>query len=252
MAGESRRATIKAMLATDCQVSVSALAKQLRVTEETIRRDLEKLEAEGFLNRTYGGAILNTRIQKLNSPFYKRQTEHIDEKRAIARRVLPLIEGKSVIAIDSSSTSLEIAKLLKNRDDLVILTNSAAIFAEFANSRTTVVSTGGQFDAGTLSFVGEAACESLLRYRVEMVLFSCKGIEKSGEVLDSREGESAVKRAMFKQAFSLVLLADHSKFGCSTFVHLTDMKDVDFLVTDQEPSEEWKRLCNEASVSLMY
>lgn len=252
MAGESRRTTIKSKLATDYQVSVSALAKQLGVTEETIRRDLEKLEAEGFLNRTYGGAILNTSNQKLNAPFYKRQTLLIEEKRKIARNVMPLLEDKSVIALDSSSTSLEVAKLLKDRDDLVILTNSVAIFGEFVDSRATIVSTGGQFDSGTFSLVGESARESLSKYRVDVMLFSCKGIDENGEVLDSREDESEVKRAMFKQAGSLVLLADHSKFNRSTFVRLTDLSGVDYLVTDQEPSDEWKRRCEEFGVSLIH
>ncbi len=247
MAGESRRATIKSKLATDYQVSVSALAKQLGVTEETIRRDLEKLEAEGFLNRTYGGAILNTSNQKLNAPFYKRQALLIEEKRRIARNVMPLLEDKSVIALDSSSTSLEVAKLLKDRDDLVILTNSVAIFGEFVDSRATIVSTGGQFDSGTFSLVGESARESLSKYCVDVMLFSCKGIDENGEVLDSREGESEVKRAG-----SLVLLADHSKFNRSTFVRLTDLSEVDYLVTDQEPSDEWKRRCEEFGVSLIH
>lgn len=252
MAGERRRAAIKARLATDGQVSVSALSKQLGVTEETIRRDLERLEAESFLTRVYGGAILNTKQWQLNAPFHTRQALHLEEKRKIAANVLPLLEGMNVIALDSSSTAFTAARVLGARRGVVLLSNSVAMLRSLSGLHATVVSTGGQFDAGTLSFTGKAAQESLFRYRADAMLFSCKGIDDTGEVFDSRDKEIEIKRMMFQRANTLILLADHTKFSRSSFVHLVDLGHVNYLVTDRAPSQEWIHRCAELGITLVY
>lgn len=128
MAAKDRIQAIKQMVANDKKVTVSNLSSIFQVTEETIRRDLEKLEDEGFLTRTYGGAVLNSAVLADNIHFYKRAKSFYEEKQIIARNTLPFIKNKTTMAADSSSTVMELLKLLKDRNDLTLLTNSAEAF----------------------------------------------------------------------------------------------------------------------------
>ena len=113
MAAKDRIQAIKQMVANDKKVAVSNLSSIFQVTEETIRRDLEKLEDEGFLTRTYGGAVLNTTALSDNIHFYKRAKSFFEEKQIIARNALPFIKNKTTMAADSSSTAMELLKMLK-------------------------------------------------------------------------------------------------------------------------------------------
>lgn len=111
MAAKDRIQAIKQMVANDKKVTVSNLSSIFQVTEETIRRDLEKLEDEGFLTRTYGGAVLNSAVLADNIHFYKRAKSFYEEKQIIARNTLPFIKNKTTMAADSSSTVMELLKL---------------------------------------------------------------------------------------------------------------------------------------------
>ena len=159
MAAKDRIQAIKQMVANDKKVVVSHLSSIFQVTEETIRRDLEKLEDEGFLTRTYGGAVLNTTALSDNIHFYKRAKSFFEEKQTIARNALPFIKNKTTMAADSSSTAMELLKLLKERNDLTLLTNSAEAFHELAQSEINVVSTGGELNKNTLSLQGRITKE---------------------------------------------------------------------------------------------
>ena len=234
------------------KVVVSELSSKLGVTEETIRRDLEQLEADGVLKRTYGGAIPNpVKRQTPNVQFYKRAVQRVSEKRTIARNALPLLEGMRTIAADSSTTTAEAVKMVKDRSDLTLLTNSTVAFQELENSKISVVSTGGEFHRGTLSLRGEAAKSAIKRYRVEALLFSCMGIDENA-VFDSRPEESEIKRALIEQAAKVILLADHTKFSQVAFVKVTTLDRIDYLITDKEPDQRWKDICDEHGITVIF
>lgn len=170
MAAKDRIQAIKQMVVNDKKVAVSNLSSIFQVTEETIRRDLEKLEDEGFLTRTYGGAVLNTTALSDNIHFYKRAKSFFEEKQIIARNALPFIKNKTTMAADASSTAMELLKLLKERNDLTLLTNSAEAFHELAQSEINVVSTGGELNKNTLSLQGRITKEIISRYHVDILV----------------------------------------------------------------------------------
>ncbi|WP_346674793.1 DeoR/GlpR family DNA-binding transcription regulator [Enorma phocaeensis] len=252
MAAQDRRRYIQDELSQMGKVVVSELSSKLGVTEETIRRDLEQLEADGVLKRTYGGAIPNpVKRQTPNVQFYKRAVQRVSEKRTIARNALPLLEGMRTIAADSSTTTAEAVKMVKDRSDLTLLTNSTVAFQELENSKISVVSTGGEFHRGTLSLRGEAAKSAIKRYRVEALLFSCMGIDENA-VFDSRPEESEIKRALIEQAAKVILLADHTKFSQVAFVKVTTLDRIDYLITDKEPDQRWKDICDEHGITVIF
>ena len=123
MAAKDRLNMIRQQLKADKKVTVSNLSRTYQVTEETIRRDLEKLEAEGFLTRTFGGAVYNQTVQKENVHFYKRAAMNIEEKKKIASASFDFLKDKNTLATDSSTTVMDAVKLLKDKD-LTILSAS--------------------------------------------------------------------------------------------------------------------------------
>ena len=252
MAPKDRLGKIRQIALNEKKLSVSSLSSIFQVTEETIRRDLEKLESEAFLTRTYGGAILNTRSQVDGIHFYKRSKEHLEEKKKIAVKVLSLLDGRETLAVDSGTTVMETIKLLKDRADLTILTNSTEVFHELALSDINVVSTGGEFNKNSLSLQGELTKSIIKQYHVDFMMMSCKGLDMESGALDSNGKEAEIKKALLDQAAEVALLVDSSKFDHKAFVKLTEWENINYIITDTEPSDKWKDFCKEKNISLIY
>ena len=200
---------IRQKVETEGEVFVSDLSRIYNVTEETIRRDLEKLKNDGIITRTFGGAVLNT-------------------------------------------TPLEAVKLFKDNENLTAITFSAQIFQELDTCKMKLVSTGGLYDEKTRSFYGKPAKEAMKKYNVDLVLLGCKGLDMERGITDSSEGEADLKSEMASRAECVVLLADHSKFNHTAFVNFLDWDRIDYLITDEKPSQEWLEFCEQMKIKLMY
>jgi DeoR/GlpR family transcriptional regulator of sugar metabolism len=249
---KERLSIIKQLVTNNKKVVVSELSNNLGVTEETIRRDLEKLEAEGIVTRTYGGAVLNTEGSFDGVNFYKRSTINLDEKQKIAIKAIELLKNKNTIAADSSSTVLETLKLIRDRKDVVLLTNSTEVLHEFTQSELTIISTGGIFNKNSLSLQGSMAKDMIKRYNVDILLISCKGLDKEKGALDSNEVEVEFKRVLVQQASEVALLVDHTKFDRSAFMQLVDFNNIDYIVTDKCPDDLWMRFFEENEIQVLY
>lgn len=252
MSAKDRIQTIKQMVANDKKVTVSNLSTIFQVTEETIRRDLEKLEGEGFVTRTYGGAVLNAGNMSESVHFYKRAKSFLEEKQKIAFKILPYIKNKTTMAADSSTTVMELLKLLKDRGDLTLLTNSTEAFHELVQSDINVVSTGGAFNKNTLSLQGSITKGVTGKYHVDIMVMSCKGLDIESGALDSNEGEAEIKKVMISQAAEVALLVDHSKFDRKAFVRLVELERVNYIVTDRKPENKWITFCEENGIKLIF
>lgn len=252
MAAKDRLELIRQIIQTEKKVTVSGLSASFGVTEETIRRDLEKLENEGILTRTFGGAVVNVQMQREGIHFYKRASIRIEEKRKMAVVASELLQGKATLAADASTTVMEVVKLLPNSRDITLLTTSTAVFQKMANSDINILSTGGVFNRSTLSLQGAVAKENIKKYHVDILLISCKGIHMEKGVMDSKEPEAEVKKLMIEQAREVALFADHSKFDQTAFAPLTGFENIDYLITDQKPEAEWIRFCEENEIKLVY
>ena len=248
---KNRLEKIREKISIEKKVTVSDLSKLYKVTEETIRRDLDKLEAEGFLTRSFGGAVLNNSSQKENVQFYKRASINREEKKKIAVLAYDILSTKRAIATDASTTVMEAAKLMKDHE-MIILSASTEIFTQLSDTNGRIISTGGTFNYKTLSLQGSVAKNTVKRYHVDLALISCKGLSIEKGVLDSNESEAEIKKAMLAQAQEVALLADYSKFGQSAFVRLIGLDQVNYLVTDRKPEEEWIAYCTEHEVKLIY
>ena len=247
-----RRREILARLGANGKVIVAELARDFEVTEETIRRDLERLDREGLASKTYGGAVAK-QSAALDLPYNIRETVNVEQKQAIAEKIAELIGDGERIMLDSSSTALYVVKKLKNKRNLTVITNSVKILIELADkSDWTVLSTGGILKKGALSLNGSSAEKMINSYHVDTAICSCKGIDMELGVTDSNEHDSLIKQAMFASAERRILALDVTKFDGKSFVKVCGFRDVDLLVTNAEPSDTWLSFCSEKNIELIY
>lgn len=252
MSSRERLMVIRQNVQNMKKVTVAELSRQCAVTEETIRRDLDKLEAEGVVTRIHGGAIWNADVQKEGIHFYKRLTKQLKEKQDIARKTAALLEDKHTIIADSSTTVVEALKLIPDSSDVTVVTNSTEVFREFQQSSFNIISTGGEFNKKSLSLQGQLAKSNILKYNVSLALISCKSLNLEKGVQDSNESEAEIKKIMLEQAKEVALLADHTKFDQTAFVSLIDLKSVHYIITDRRPGDAWITYCHENGIQLIY
>lgn len=246
-----RKNEILATLQKEQRVLVSELAQQYNVTEETIRRDLEKLEKEGFVKKTYGGAVLNTNTN-MDLPLRIREKTNKKEKQFIAKLVAGLISVGESIMLDSSSTSLMVARNLKQLKKLTVITNSVEVLLELAGCKGVhVISTGGILRDASLSLVGKTAERTLRNYNVDKAVISCKGMDIERGITESNEDESEVKNRMRYCAKTTILAIDSSKFDYVSFVRVTDLKKGDVIVSDSMEQDKWKQYFEERKIEVI-
>ena len=247
-----RRREILARLGADGKVIVAELARDFDVTEETIRRDLEKLDREGLASKTYGGAV-SKHTATLDLPYKIRIGVNVEEKQRIADTVASMISDGERIMIDSSSTAIYIIKKLKEKKNLTVITNSVVILLELADKPDwTVLSTGGNLREGALSLTGSSAEKMIRSYHVDTAICSCKGVDQEIGVTDSNEKDCLIKQAMFASAERRILAADTQKLGKKSFMRVCDVDQIDALVTDMRPQDEWVEFCNRNGVTNLY
>ena len=247
-----RRREILAKLNADGKVIVAELAKDFEVTEETIRRDLEKLDKEGLVSKTYGGAV-SKHNTSLDLPYNIREGVNVIQKQSISDKISELIEDGERVMLDSSSTALYVLKKIKSKKNLTIITNSVKILIELADkSDWTVLSTGGVLKKSALSLTGSSAEKMIRSYHVDTAICSCKGLDVTLGVTDSNESDCLIKQAMINSAERRILALDSEKFDKKSFVKVCQATDVNVVVTDVEPSERWVGFCHENDIELVY
>lgn len=247
-----RRNKILSILQKESRVVVSDLSTTFNVTEETIRRDLEKLEKEGYAKKTYGGAIINENVN-VDLPYTVRKKANVSNKQRIAEMISSLIEDGDHVMMDASSTAVYVAKHLKNKKNITLITNSIEILIELADmTGWKVLSTGGTLKEGSLSLVGYQAENMISNFHVDKAIVSCKGIDIEKGVTDSNEMDAHIKKLMFDAANVKILAADSSKFNRISFTKISDISDIDVLVTDSELDGKWIQTLHTMNVKTYY
>lgn len=247
-----RRRKIISFLEEKSSVTVTELSRIFNITEETVRRDLEKLENEGLLKRTYGGAVAveNTNIEL---PFKIREVTNIEGKQLIGRTAAEYVNDGDTIALDSSTTALQVAKNIKNKKRITVITNSMNVAYELSGVKDfTVISTGGTLRPGSMSFVGRLAEEAIKKYNVDKAIISCKGIHLDRGITESNEAEAEVKKAMAEAADKVYLLIDSTKFNKISFVKMLGFEDIDILITDKELAGAWQHIGENENLKIIY
>ncbi|RKD32078.1 DeoR/GlpR family DNA-binding transcription regulator [Thermohalobacter berrensis] len=233
MFAEERKIKILDRLDKQGKVRVKELSKLYNVSEATIRRDLQELEERGMIKRTHGGAVL-TEHTKFEPTFLEKEDKFHEEKEAIGKLAASLIEDGDTIAIDSGTTTLEIAKNIKAKN-LTIVTNSLDIAYEIGKrSDIEVVITGGMMRWKTRAMVGPIADNTIKNLRVDKVFLGTNGICIKKGITTPNLIEAQTKRALLKIASQAIVVCDHTKFNQVSFAKIADINEVDIIITDNK------------------
>ncbi|MCZ8511966.1 DeoR/GlpR family DNA-binding transcription regulator [Paenibacillus filicis] len=219
-------------------IRVTELSEIFQVTEETIRRDLDKLENEGKLLRSHGGAVsIRTETEQVQEiPYPERETMNTEQKRIIAEEAIRQIRENDRIILDASSTAWYMAQILPDWP-LTVLTNSIKVAMELSQKeKVQVISTGGLLSSRSLSYVGPLAERSLRSYHVDKAFISCKGLHSERGLSESNEMQALIKTKMIDIADQVFVLADYSKFGQQAFAHVSDWRPTLTVITDDGAS----------------
>ena len=237
-----RRDKILAMIREDGQAKVADLSRIFKVTEVTIRQDLEKLEQEGLIRREHGGAILNQERDSIGELQLVNQ-QNMDAKRAIAEEAVKLIHDGDTIILDSGSTTTEIAKLLSGYHNLQVITNAlniAMILGKETGINLNV--TGGEFKSPTLSLTGDKAAHYFNGIHADKVFLATAGISLKAGLTYPSLSDLVVKKAMIDSSDIVYLVADSTKIGKSSFASLGALSMIDYIITDSNITEADKKV----------
>ncbi len=230
-------------------VQVGPLAKTFGVSEETIRRDLARLEREGRLQRTHGGAMPKDGGEDL--PYPLRHGTARMAKMAIARRAAMEIRDGMTVMVDSSSTAYSVLPELSGKADLTIVTNSVPICADSSITRHTILSTGGELRRKAMTFSGPLAVSALARFKADLALIGVKALCLETGLMEASVADAEMKLAFLANARRTVLLADSRKFGAEGTVAAGHLSQIDALVTEIPPPAAWLRVCEAEGVDLL-
>lgn len=226
-----RHKSILDLLDNSGSVRTVELADYFKVTEETIRRDFEKLELDGRLIRTHGGA-LRSDDNRRDLPISARQKARVKEKQKIAVAAVAEIREEDTILLDASSTTLRLARILPDIS-ITVITNAHHIISELIGKRNIrVISTGGRLDANSHSYTGSQIDLALRHYRIDKCFLSCRGVDLERGLSEASDENARLKKQMLELSEKTVVLADHSKFGLNSNFYFAGLEELDLLITD--------------------
>lgn len=224
-------------------ISVNELSKVIQVTEETIRRDLEKLENQGLISRVHGGAYLREGFGN-ETPTEVRGKIYQKEKEKIAKMSLTYINDYDSILLDCSTTANYIAKEIKaSGKKISVVTNSMLVAKELEDAeQVRLILLGGEYRNSTKSFCGAITVEALNHYYVDKVFISSAGICAEAGITDYTLEEATIRTGMIKQAKTCFYVADITKIGRKAIYRIGDLEDVDYLIVNESIDKQSKEL----------
>jgi DeoR family fructose operon transcriptional repressor len=251
-----RKAQLAAYVAETGQVTVSALAERFGVSIDTIRRDLDQLSADGVLIRTYGGAVSLSTVSRVDRAVDVRLNMQEREKEKIGALAAALVEDGSTIMINGGTTTLAVARNLRNHRDLTVATNNLLVPPALPPSAIHEVYVfGGAVRSVTLATIGpvsfRVAGGSELDISCDLALIGVGAISPVAGYTTSNLAEAAMMREMISRAARVAIVADSSKFGRRLFAQVSELGSADYLVTDATPPPDLLDALTEHEVQII-
>ncbi|MFB6453557.1 DeoR/GlpR family DNA-binding transcription regulator [Bradyrhizobium tunisiense] len=228
----SRRETIARLVQQTGFVRNSELSSRLGVSTVTIRQDIDALSAQGLVQRTYGGAIVQPEAGQ-DTAFDLRSSEHADAKRRIGRAAAATVRRGETIFLDSGSTTIEVARHLPENADITVVTCALNVALE-ASSRAgvTVIVCGGKLNPRTLSTVSQQTLSQLSAVFADRLFLATYGVHFEKGLAERSFEVAETKRAMIASAREITLVCDSSKFGSAGPVLISPLTVVKHVITD--------------------
>jgi DeoR family transcriptional regulator of aga operon len=244
-----RLSAVLEALAADGAVEVAALVERLGVSAATIRRDLQLLEEQRMLTRTHGGAVAHDVLYEL--PLRYKAARHQEEKKRIAAAAAALVADGTVVGLTGGTTTTEVARSLRDRRGITVVTNALNIAAELAvRPNLKLLVTGGVARPESYELVGPLADRTLDEVNIDVVFVGVDGASGAG-MTTYHEVEAHTNRRMIERARRVVVVCDASKVGRSALAVICPARDVDELITDPTADEAALAELQAAGVSVL-
>jgi DeoR family fructose operon transcriptional repressor len=225
------------------------LSLALGVSVATVRRDLGELQALGLLHRVHGGAIA---VDRAAEPHFEvKATEAADEKERIAERAVSLLAADDVIYLDSGSTVLAAARLLRGWDRLTVVTNSLPIAVVLGGHGPRLILTGGEFRSTSQAFVGPLSRHLLENIHVSKALIGTYALSVEDGLSTTDAGEAFTKSLALERATEVIVLADSRKLATRSFARVGGLDQVDVLVTDSHIDDHVARELQKRGITVI-
>lgn len=251
MLANQRRKKILELLREDGAAKVTNLSKIFKVSDVTIRHDLEKLEKDGFVTREHGGAFLKE-VESLVRSFALINKSNMDMKAVIGKHAAGLIEEGDTIILDSGSTTTEVAKNLVGRKNLTVITNALNIALILgAEPDLEIIMTGGEFKPPTLSLTGQKAATFFQDVHVDKLFLATAGISLRSGLTYPSLSDIVVKKAMIDVAETVYLVADSTKIGKGALASLGALSLIDFIITDSGIGKDHLKLFRDHDIKII-
>ena len=242
-AAQRRAQVILQELLRSGQVSVGRMAKRLKVSTATVRRDLSELEGRGLLRRSHGGAVPVQ--QPLYEPFrhisyyHEQERQRSAEKRRIGLAAAELVSDGETLAIGAGTTATQVARSICLHKGLTVLTNAINVAMELSHrDDLKVIVTGGFLSGDWFALVGPGAIQSVGEVFVDKVFVGVDGIHHEHGLTTNYPDQATIHRAMMRQARRKVVVADHRKLGVTASALICPIDSVDVLITDRGATDD--------------
>ena len=240
VSGKDRQQQITQLVERQQRISVADLCELFSISEATARRDLEALAQQGKVDRVHGGAISISNAPP-ELPILDREKEENNAKRQIGQAASGLIQEGETIFLGSGTTVLELARNLKTRKGLTIITNSLPVLNQLSGTENTIVCLGGMLRLTELSFIGHITEQSLDEVRAEKVFIGTRGISLEHGLTNDYLPETLTDRAILRAGKEIIVLADHVKFGRVATAMLAPIESVNTIITDNLTNKDFIR-----------
>ena len=233
------------------RLSVAEICEMFSVSAATARRDLETLRAQGKLQRVRGGAIALS-ASPPEPPLLQRQNEQSQEKRRIGQAAAALVQDGEAIFLGSGTTVLEVARALRERRGLTVITNSLPVINTFAGAEgITVIGLGGMLRESELSFIGHITEQALAEVRADKVIIGIRAISLDHGLTNDYLPETMTDRAILKCGREIIVVSDHTKFGRTAPALVASLENIHILVTDHRTPPEFTQAIQERDIRVI-
>ena len=251
IAAEIRHKIILEKLSLKGRIYVKDISQQLGVTEVTIRRDLVLLEKNGLLKKTYGGAV--SAAPEIKSSVRYRQKKKIRAKRIVGKLASELIKDGDIIYLEAGSTCYEIIPYLANRTNLTIIVNSLYLMKRLAElTKHKIIIIGGQYRPDRMDTVGPAAETAIAQYGGFKAFTGADDITIDAGISGADVVTVGFAKLVLKRASKVIFVGDHTKFDNPALYKIADIDNLDYIVTDTNPSKKWHQTAKEKNIKLIY
>lgn len=252
-----RKAELAAHVFEAGEVTVAQLAERFDVSPDTIRRDLDQLDADGVLIRTHGGAVSPSALPRPDTGLDVRRRVQTQAKERIGALAATLVEDSAALMINAGTTTLALARHLRDHRDLTVATNSLQLPSEIApQAFRDLYLFGGSVRLSAQATVGPVVFRSSITggevdVQCDLALIAVGAVSADRGFSTSNLAEAVMMREMMARAARVAILADSSKFGRRLFAQVADLGRADYLVTDATPPPDLLRALDVAGVSVM-